>query len=279
MNKFMSILLAVITLSMPALAAESDAQIKLISYNLRNSGAGDGSNSWENRRAAAVAMIEREAPDVFGVQEALADQLLYLDEQCSAYARVGVGRDDGDKAGETMAIYYSRDRFNLLNGGTLWLSETPDQVSRGWDGACNRTMTWVELQDKATGKRLFYFNTHLDHQGKVAREEGIKLMVEKIREIAKSKTPVVLGGDFNSSTENGIFKPLQKYMSDARVKAPQTSYDGTFNGFGSAPDTILIDHLFYRGAIKCQRFATLKDNYGVPYISDHYPIEMVFTLK
>lgn len=171
MKKYLLLLLAA-CLSLPAPAAEEARPLKLISYNMRNSGGGDGPNDWEHRRHATRQMIRQEAPDVFGVQEALADQLQYLDEECPQYARVGVGRDDGDKAGETMAIYYLRDRFDLLDSGTLWLSETPDRPSRGWDGACNRTMTWAELRDRTSGKTFFYFNTHLDHKGKTARRSA-----------------------------------------------------------------------------------------------------------
>ena len=147
---------------MPAFAADGAEPIKLISYNLRNSHGKDGDNVWMKRRHATPEMIRREAPDVFGVQEGLIDQLHYIDTECPQYARVGVGRDDGAEKGEFMAVYYLRDRFELLDSGTFWLSETPDKVSRGWDGACNRTVTWVELKDRKSGKEFFYFNTHLD---------------------------------------------------------------------------------------------------------------------
>ena len=260
------------------LVADGAEPIKLISYNLRTSHGKDGDNVWMKRRHATPEMIRREAPDVFGVQEGLIDQLHYIDTECPQYARVGVGRDDGAEKGEFMAVYYLRDRFELLDSGTFWLSETPDKVSRGWDGACNRTVTWVELKDRKSGKEFFYFNTHLDHKGKAAREEGVKLLIEKIHEIAGKKAPAIVGGDFNTPVDSPIFKPLTKYMVSARAKAATTDHKGTFNGFGSAPDTIVIDHLYYRGKLKCQLFATLDGNYGAPYISDHYPIAMVFTL-
>ena len=200
------ILLCMALLSLPVHAAETP-QLKLISFNLRNSGGEDGSNRWEHRRHATERMIREEAPDLFGVQEALADQLQYLDESCPQYARVGVGRDDGDKAGETMAIYYRHDRFELVNSGTLWLSETPETPSRGWDGACNRTVTWVELRDKTSGKSFFYFNTHLDHQGRQAREEGKpEKMLEKIAE-----------GRLNKFYEENCLME-QKYIRDPNVK-------------------------------------------------------------
>jgi hypothetical protein len=168
MKKIALLLLLAASFSMPAFAADGAEPIKLISYNLRNSHGKDGDNVWMKRRHATPEMIRREAPDVFGVQEGLIDQLHYIDTECPQYARVGVGRDDGAEKGEFMAVYYLRDRFELLDSGTFWLSETPDKVSRGWDGACNRTVTWVELKDRKSGKEFFYFNTHLDHKGKGA---------------------------------------------------------------------------------------------------------------
>ena len=281
MKKIAFLMLLISCFSISRVAGKEMNSIKLISYNMRTSAAGksDGGNCWTNRKHATAQMLQQEAPDVLGVQEAELDQLQYIDKEAPQYARVGVGRDNGaEGGGETMAIFYLRDRFDMINSGTFWLSETPGEVSRGWDAACNRTVTWVELCDKTTGKSFFYFNTHLDHQGKKAREEGVKLIVDKIRQIAGKKTPVFLGGDLNASTENAIFKPLKKFMTDARDKASEADNKGTFNGFGTAPDTIILDHLFYRGKVKCKRFTTLDGNYGAPFISDHYPVGIVFTL-
>ena len=262
-------------LLLPAVAQE----LTVATYNIRNANKGDAErgNGWERRCPWVCGLIEFQGFDIFGSQEVLDGQLHDMLAQLPDYAYIGVGRDDGDKAGETMAIYYLRDRFDLLDSGTLWLSETPDRPSRGWDGACNRTMTWAELRDRTSGKTFFYFNTHLDHKGKTARAEGVKLVVAQIAAIA-GKTPAILGGDFNTPTDSPIFRPLTKTMKSARDKAPETDREGTFNGFGSAPDTIVIDHLYFRGKLKCLRFATLTGDYGAPYISDHYPISMTFSL-
>ena len=212
MKKTALLLLLAACFSMPAIAGDGPRPIKLISYNLRNSGARDGDNAWMKRRHATPQMIRQEAPDVFGVQEGLIDQLQYIDTECPQYVRVGVGRDDGAEGGEIMAIYYLRDRFELVDSGTLWLSETPAEVSRGWDGACNRTMTWVELRDKNSGKEFFYFNTHLDHRGKIAREESVKLIVGEIQRIAGPKGTAVLGGDFNTR-QRPVFALLEHMES------------------------------------------------------------------
>ena len=99
MKKIALLLLLAASFSMPAFAADGAESIKLISYNLRNSHGKDGDNVWMKRRHATPEMIRREAPDVFGVQEGLIDQLHYIDTECPQYARVGVGRDDGKEGG------------------------------------------------------------------------------------------------------------------------------------------------------------------------------------
>ena len=272
-----TLFLLMFTLALTAAAAQN---LTVGSYNIRNDNSSDTRNGdgWAQRCPVICELVQWVDYDIFGAQEVKKNQLDDMLAQLSDYDHVGVGRDDGAEKGEFMAVYYLRDRFELLDSGTFWLSETPDKVSRGWDGACNRTVTWVELKDRKSGKEFFYFNTHLDHKGKAAREEGVKLLIEKIHEIAGKKAPAIVGGDFNTPVDSPIFKPLTKYMVSARAKAATTDHKGTFNGFGSAPDTIVIDHLYYRGKLKCQLFATLDGNYGAPYISDHYPIAMVFTL-
>lgn len=257
--------------------AKSPAQIKVISYNIRTI-ARDGDNNWENRQHATRNMLNKHNPDLFGLQEAMTPHLKYLDKFFPQYSRVGVGRDDGEMAGEVMAIYYNTERFDLLDSGTFWLSETPKDVTRGWDAACNRTVTWVKLRDMKSSKSFYYFNTHLDHKGRVAQTESIKLIVEKIQEIAGIRATVILGGDFNVVPEDEIFAPLNDFMHAARSTAEVSEEKGTFNGFSQRKLRSVIDHVFYRGRrVKCCEYHVLDGDYGAPYISDHYPVEVILT--
>lgn len=259
------------------MVAKSPIEIKMISYNIRLL-ANDGENSWENRKHATKNMLDTHKPDIFGLQEAMVAQLEYIDNVCPQYTRVGVGRDDGKMAGEIMAIYYNTERFDLIASGTFWLSETPHEVTKGWDAACFRTVTWVRLRDKETNKKFFYFNTHLDHIGRVAQTESIKLIIKKIREIAGERATVILGGDFNVLPENEIFGPLNEFMYAARTTAPITEGKGTFNNFGKLKESIVIDHVFYRGRrVECQEYHVLDGDYGAPFISDHYPLEVTLS--
>ena len=250
---------------------EKDVEIKYISYNIRYGTANDGDNAWDIRKPATKEMIEREQPDVFGLQEALIGQLQYIDSNFPQYSRVGVGRDDGKEEGEFMAVYYRSDKFKLLKNGDFWLSETPDECSMGWDAACRRIVTWAKLKDKETGKVFYAFNTHLDHVGEVAREQSILLIVKKIDEIVKKdKAPVFLSGDFNSNVNSAIFDPLKSIMKDSRAILPESEWIPTYNNFGNGNDA-MIDYIFYKNA-EVQDFKTLNGDYGKPYISDHYPV-------
>lgn len=174
--------------------AKTENEIKLISYNIRTAWGRDGNNSWDYRKTATSGLFQKESPDVIGLQEAMKCQLDYIDYICPEYAHVGEDRDGGIEGGETMAIYYRKEKFDLVDHGTFWLSESPDIISRGWDAACNRTVTWVKLKLKGNNKSFYYFNTHLDHQGKIARSKSIELITEKIQQIAGKKPVVILGG-------------------------------------------------------------------------------------
>ena len=280
MKKIALLLLLAASFSMPAFAADGAEPIKLISYNLRTSHGKDGDNVWMKRRHATPEMIRREAPDVFGVQEGLIDQLHYIDTECPQYARVGVGRDDGKEGGEIMAVFYLRDRYDLLDHGDLWLSETPDRVSRGWDGACNRTMTWVHLREKATGKEFFHFNSHFDHIGTVARAESAKLLIEKVAEIA-GKTPAFCTGDFNSNQQTNVYNTIvtsgtlvDSYARTTdKVNADWPSYNG-YKYISTPPaKASRIDHIFVtKGRTKVQSWAIVNTSYSQKYPSDHFPV-------
>ena len=259
---------------------EKTNTIKVISYNIRvGSGDWDGDNKWDNRKQASLNMINDEKPTLFGLQEATPIQMEYLIENLPQYGHIGVGREDGVASGEHMSIFYLKDEVELLDGGTFWLSETPEEPSMGWDAACKRTCTWTKLKMKSTGKEFVYMNTHLDHVGIEARKQGLALIVERANEIVPEGT-VFLTADFNALTTNPIFDDLKSVMKDAREEAPVTDRRGTYNGWNKEnvnnPDCV-IDHIFYRAA-EAHSFRVLCDkNYGAPYISDHYPVVMEAT--
>jgi endonuclease/exonuclease/phosphatase family metal-dependent hydrolase len=232
----------------------------------------DGDNNWEFRKQASINMVNEEQPTVFGLQEAVKAQVDFLNENLPDFDYYGVGRDDGVEKGEFMAIFYNKNEVKLLDKGTFWLAATPDTPTKGWDGQCFRTCTWTLFECKDTGKKFAFFNTHLDHRGKVAQEEGMKTIVAKIKELVPENIPVFLSGDFNTRTDLPIYEPLKAIMTDSRELAVETDHRGTYTGFRVRENPVVVDHIFVRGA-EVDKFQVLCDkNYGAPYISDHWPV-------
>ena len=257
-------------------------ELSVISFNLRVPALSDLLNTWTFRKSATPAMIKDYCPDIFGVQEALSDQLTYVGDNLPNYSYVGVGREDGkeiseitdsEESGEIMAIFYNTSEIELLEWGTYWLSETPDVPSKSWEADYTRTMTWAKMQMKLNGMKFFYVNTHLDNHSGTAREEGLKLIVNKIAEMNIDNLPVVLTGDFNVTPDNSVLKVLDNAeMLDARTTAAKTDDLATFNGWGKE-EARVIDYIYYRGFSSCPEYETIVKQYAnVQYISDHYPI-------
>ena len=248
---------------------EEQVQLDVISYNIRMGVADDGENSWEHRRGATIDMLQDKRPDIFGVQEAFDFQLQYITDSLPQYGSVGVGREDGKQAGEHMSIFYNTERVTLIEWGTFWLSETPEVPSMGWDAACPRTATWALLEKG--GHRFYYVNTHLDHVGKEAQKNGLALIVDRIADINPDGFPMVLTGDFNVTPDDPVLDDLETKMLNARNTAAETDSLGTFNGWGNADS--IIDYIWYSGFSSCEKFETVRTQYGsIPYISDHYPV-------
>ena len=265
---------------MLALAFGTGAQeMKIISFNIRYNSWNniDGENGWPNRKAAVARMILEKRPAAIGLQEALIDQLQYLDSNLPTYRRIGVGRDDGNEAGEFMAIYYDTTQLILDSHKTLWLSETPGVPSKGWDAACYRTATVANFYDRQTSRSFCYINTHLDHMGRMARAEGVKLIASLFTpSMSALIAPAIVGGDMNSSILDSALLAFEYvHLTPACDKvSTHLCHAITYNAYGKGPGAS-IDHFFVRGGIEVKQYRILDGDYGVPYISDHYPIEMV----
>ena len=138
--------------------------VRIMSFNVRCTNV--GARSMRDRVPDVVATVLKGMPDSMGVQEATPEWIDTLNEELGAsYAYVGEGRDGGHD-GEYSAIFYLKDKYNVIDSGTFWLSETPEKVSFGWDAVCRRICTWAILENKESGERYIHMNSHFDHVGK-----------------------------------------------------------------------------------------------------------------
>lgn len=257
--------------------------IKVMTYNIRCGYCEDSSdvNNWSKRKYLVAYVIKNHNPDLIGLQEAEQFQIKDLVEMLDDYDWIGVGREDGKEKGESAAIIYRKNRFVLEEQKTLWLSETPELVSKGWDAALNRTVTIVKLKDLKSSKEFYFFNTHFDHIGEIARTESSRLIISEIDKLAASY-PVILTGDFNYTSRSDGYKIIIEKLSDAKTISKNESIGGsiTFNGFGKdiQPDN-KIDFIFVNDKTEVINHIIDTTTYNDLYPSDHYPVISELKLK
>jgi endonuclease/exonuclease/phosphatase family metal-dependent hydrolase len=251
-------------------------ELKIMSYNLRVDFGGDGENNWEFRRDLLVGQIGFYAPDFIGTQEGKHHQLEFIRTALPEYNYIGLSRDNSKTDGEFSAIFYKPLKFKLHSETTFWLSETPNEKSKGWDAALERICTYGLFEEIATGKRFYVFNTHLDHMGELARTNSAKLIVEKIKAVNTKNLPVVFTGDFNSEPNSAAYQAIVIFMDDSKTisKTKPFGPTGTFNAFKfHEPVTLLIDYIFVsKGNIDILKHAVLSDSKDCKYPSDHLPV-------
>lgn len=282
---FVFIILFFSSFNQPIPFAEDMTNIKVMSFNIRYANEADGKHAWKYRKERVANLISFYEVDLLGMQEALYEQVQYLDEQLSDFAWYGLGRDDGKQAGEFSPIFYRKSAFELLDKGTFWLSETPEKPSLGWDADIKRVVSWVKLRDKENDQDFYYFNTHFDHRGEKAREESAKLILERINKIAKG-FPVIVTGDFNASPDSKPYQVLTSTSSGLKdaleiSKLPHYGAMKSFSGFEVTPELPgdRIDYVFVNDKVEVLKHGILTDAREGAYASDHLPVLAEVRLK
>ncbi len=252
----------------------------IMTYNLKTSGV--GKYSIENRKDGIIDTVNSYKPDSVGFQEANENWMSILSESLIDYAYVGVGRDENN-TGEASPVFYLKEKYNLIQGGTFWLSETPDKVSKGWDAMLNRVCSYAVLENKETGFTYAHFNAHFDHIGVVARLESAALVSKKIAEICPD-IPVVFTGDLNDDEGSDMYNRIvESGMQDTKKLAADTMDVGTYHGYSAFQTknrTKPIDFVFANGYVEsvASYKVDFKEYNGI-YPSDHHPIIVNLTFK
>lgn len=270
-------------------------------FNLRYANTADtfpdgSSAAWSVRAPAVKKFVEAAKPDLIGLQEIRKEQSQYFTSNFGTeYGYYDVGRDSGSGSsvasagGEGVGVLYKKDRFEVVQKDFFWLDETPrtlpaknsDGTYGAWNSACRRVTVYVKLKDKKHNNSIVYFfPTHYDHKSETARKNAADLMITQIKNICKvddiknADCIIFHVGDLNTSYENAQLKSLKDNMDYARLSVESKDrYTGTFNGFKNQDSGSLIDHIYFGGkSIVPKEYWVDKTNYGVPFISDHYPV-------
>ena len=250
------------------------SDLRVMSYNVRAAGLDEDADSWENRRSTVAGAVRLHRPATVGLQEVVPDQFDDLREALPAYEWLGEGRG-GDDSNEHTPVGYRADRFDRVDGGTFWLSETPEEPGKGWDADCRRVATWARLRETETGDEVVHVNTHLDHRGAEARLESARLLRERFD---GADAPLVFTGDFNCTADSEPLRHLTAEDSrlvhaDDVCETPHHGPETTFTSFDSLVSAGRIDHVLVSEDLRVTVHATATDmRPDGRFPSDHLPL-------
>ncbi len=257
------------TLTIENVPAKADDAIRVVSFNVRCKD--DIYGSVENRGELIVSALKQYKPDSFGVQEATQQWLDLLGEALGdEYACVSQMRDDS-KSTEASAVYYLKDKYDLEDSGTIWLSDTPDEFGSKFAlSACSRIATWATLKEKETGKTYTHINTHLDHILESVRVDQVKVLKTKIAELAAKGYPLVCTGDFNTKEGADAYDEMTDLLKDTKHLAKQSDDGATFHNYGrNIAEKKPIDFIFVSDGIEVDTYKIIDEMIDKLYLSDH----------
>jgi endonuclease/exonuclease/phosphatase family metal-dependent hydrolase len=247
-------------------------EIKVMSYTIRCHAPDDmGEKNWFNRAHLVADTIEKAQPGIIGFQEVNSWQYDYLCETMPAYDSIITYRDNIPLYSEGCPVFYRTDLYSLLDKGSFWLSETPEEMSKDWGAACYRICSYAKLKDNATGKEFIVFNAHLDHVSDEARINGINVVLDKIKEFGG--VPAVLPRDFNAEETSDTYKSTVEYFDDTKYMTENTMKSCTYQSWGTQLDRECIDYIMVsKSDFKVHSYKVITDTYDGVYTSDHFPI-------
>jgi len=251
--------------------------VRVMTFNVRFDNPNDNEDGWVHRKEPVAQLIRFFDPDILGVQEALPNQFIELQDALPGYTYYGVGRDDGKLGGETTPVFIRSSRFEVIETGTFWLSETPEVPSVGWDAMLPRMGNWLRLQDRQSAARLLVINSHWDHIGVTARQESGRLIREWLAANARANEKIVLVGDLNTPPSSAAYAALVEggllRNTKALSQTPPYGPPGTATRFDiNRADEEPIDHIFVGAGFDVLRHAVITQHIGGRLPSDHYPV-------
>ena len=253
---------------------------RVMSFNVRCKN--DGEQTITNRSKVALEVIKQYAPDSFGVQECTPRWKRILAFNLDGkYACVGAARDYYGPFTEYSSIYYLKDKYNCIDSGTFWLSETPEKRwTKSFDSACFRVASWALLEDKETGLRYTHINTHLYHVLNTTREAQMKVLIECVNKVANG-SPIVMTGDFNDFEDSLVYAAARESFNDSKFVAKTSDEGRTFTSYGTKKEdgTGAIDYIFISPEVEVDTYKIIRNTVQGIYPSDHYPIVADINLK
>ncbi|KAJ8562183.1 hypothetical protein K7X08_011474 [Anisodus acutangulus] len=231
--------------------------LSVMTFNLLEDQLEDSSNSWEKRKDLCISVITSHSPMILCTQQGVKSQLDYIQQCLQGYEQFGISRKGADDTSDQhCTIFYDKEKVELLEGGTFWLSESPSVAgSMSWGS----TLKGVE----PPGFSFQIVNTTMDEFSPRARRRGALLTWQHIASLPPS-LPVVYCGGFNTpkesttgrfllgrSREHGVVGDMRDAWPNARVRK-NVSLIRTYHGFkGTKQGPLEFLKLIFRALCLC----------------------------
>ncbi len=256
----------------------AENELKIMSCNVRYIAPFDfGNKSWFYRADLIIEGIQNQQAGVIGFQEVTKWQYSYLCDVLAAYDSVITYRDEA-LTSEGCPIFYRSDIYTLIDKGSFWLSETPEVMSKAWDASHYRICSYAILMDNATQSKFVVFNTHLDNESELARINGIKLVLEKIKEFGS--IPAVLMGDLNAEEGSVTYESATESFLDTKYETDNTMSGVTYQNWGNDENSTCVDYIMIsKTGFKVNSYQVVTDTYDGAYSSDHFPLSVSLSFE
>ncbi len=258
---------------------KADGAIRIMTFNVRCFGLEELPR--KAREYYVAETVRKGMPDSFGVQEATPTWMKYLDKELGdKYEYVGVGRSNGKNSGEYSAIFYLKDKYEVVDSDTFWFSETPEKPSKGWDANIKRICTWAVLENKETGEKFVHLNAHFDHQGEEARKNSVDMLLAKAKEY--KDLPVVFTADMNIVEGTDLYNRMiaDGTLKDTKYTAEDTMDYLTFHNLNpSENDGRILDYVMINDKFDADVYKVVTAGVDGRFVSDHYPVYADITIK
>lgn len=262
---------------------------RVMTFNIRGSVVDDGDNSWEFRSKLNIDTIRKYVPDIIGFQEMQEGNWADYQEHLPDYERLR-GPKYGSEPFCYPSIFWDPERYEIIEHGQFWLSETPEKHSSSWNTRCIRSAAWIRFRIKSLENTAFIFlNTHLDHVSEQARIEGARLIIRMVETITTEGQPVIITADFNCNPGSDTYEAfLDSGYADTFLSSGNKDDKNafTFHEFKGVrhSEYARIDWILTRSEsalIRSEKVIIIRDADEPVYPSDHYPVtaDLVMSYK
>ena len=250
--------------------------IKVISFNIRSTHDENG-HSIPERAPRLASIVKPYDADIIGLQAytPLWDEFIpaYFADTYEFFNKYRT--DTGWR--ESPPILWKKDKFECLQRGYFWLSDTPEVMSGGWDTyPHNRICLYVLLKEKQSGHTFMFMNTHLGF-GEENQVKSVRLILEYRDKLTTS--PTFITGDFNMTPDSTPYSEMVKWVVDANELTAKDRRS-TYHAYNPQVDTHMhIDYCFHDESITPTTFKILDESVEGKFPSDHYGIYTELEIK